>query len=249
MIELNAAKGLGDALHLRAIVLHLLKKGEALTVYTGWKEVFAGLAVTVKPLHEKNGDENWHHAMACLHCRIKETGHLDMFMMCARQAGIAEPVELRIDWQPRNSALLERIRRAAGGKKLLVYQPLKKVANLNDALARPRLAAYNEFIAAHDEYFRVRIGDPKFLQQDSAPQFDMDLMGKTSIHDILDIGTITDMFFGECCFTIILAQALDKAVTCMFSRRAAESGRNFLMNLRPERIFHKPHLATAVWDE
>lgn len=45
MIRLNAPKGLGDAIHVRAVVIHLLRQGELVTVFTRWPEVFADLDI------------------------------------------------------------------------------------------------------------------------------------------------------------------------------------------------------------
>lgn len=246
MKYLNAAKGLGDAIYLRAVVLHLLAQGETLTVVTGWPDVFSDLPVTVKPLSSATGDEDWHHAKPCLHCRI--ITDVDQFAMACRQAGITEPVELRMNWRVKNTDLVARIKREAAGRKVFVYQPLKKASNVNQDLARPQWGAFRKVVEKHADHFRVRLGHPAHLDDTPAP-CELDLFGKTSVTDAFDIATIADVFFGEPCYLFILAQAMNKPSISMFSGRGADSGRHRIVNFSPERLFHKRHLTSAIYDD
>lgn len=249
MIELNASKGLGDAIHMRAIALHLLRRGEQVTVFTGWAEVFGDLPVIVKPLSARTGDEDLRHAKPCLHCRIEAVTHLDAFAMACLQAGIEEPVDLLMDWRIRNINLVQRVRQEADGRPVLLFQPLKKASNVNQALARPHREAFAAFVAGRADHFRVKIGRPQDLQPDGHPPCDLDLTGKTSVPDVFDLGMACDAAFGESCFVLVMAEAMSKPFTWMFSRRGIESGRTHVQNIRPGRVFHKRHLATAVYDE
>lgn len=249
MMELVASKGLGDALYMRAVALHCLRRGHDVSVFTGWPDVFSDLPVHTKGLHQRTGDEDLRHAKPCLHCRIGVVAHLDVFSMLCLQAGIVEPVEFRLDWRIRNIELVKRVRREAAGRPVLIFQPLKRAANLNDALARPDREAYADFVASRPEYFRVKIGHPGSVQGSGHPPCDLDLVGKTSVHDAIDLGASCDAAFGESSFVVVMAEAMDKPFTCMFSSRAIRSGRRHIANLRPERTFHKRHLATAVFDE
>lgn len=244
MKQLNASKGLGDALYLRAIVLHLLGKGEKLEVFTGWPDIFSDLPVTVKPYSAATGDEDWHHAKPCLHCRI--VTDMDSFSMACQQAGISEPVELRVDWKVRNPAIVARVKREAGARKILVYQPLKKAVNQNQELARPQQDAFLNALDARADYFRVKLGHPNL---DNAGACELDLFGKTSVTDAIDIATAADLFFGEPCYLFILAQALKKPSVVMFSGRGADSGRHRITNFSPARLFPKPDLTTAIYDD
>lgn len=247
MMQLRASKGLGDAIYLRAMVLHLLDRGEAVEVFTPWREVFADLPVAIRGLSECTGDEAWHHAKPCLHCRIVQAP--DLFRMACLQAGITEPVPLELRWRPKNVALIERVRREARGRPVLVYQPPKKAANLNERLLRPHAEAFAAFLSERSDWFRVKVGAAPYVAPENHPPCDLDLFGRTSVSDAFDIATAADAFYGEPCFVTVLAEALDKPVTCMFSRRAIASGRVHICNMRPERLFHKPHLATAIYDE
>lgn len=246
MITINASKGLGDAIYLRAVVLHMLERGQKLTVYTGWPDVFRDLPVLIKGLSDVTGDEDWHHAKPCLHCRMSEMRNMDVFRMACRQAGIDEPVELRMQWQQKNVALVDRIRTAAAGRKIFIYQPHKKVFNRNQALVRPARQAFADYISRASEYFRVRVGHPAFLDEDYGGS-ELDLFGRISVTDLFDIGSISDVVFSEPSALTAMAQAMGKTTVCMFSREGLESGRNYVGNVKPERIFPRPEIAEAVY--
>lgn len=246
MKQLNASKGLGDAIYLRAVVLHLLDRGEDLTVFTGWPDVFSDLPVTVKAYSDATGDEDWHHAKPCLHCRI--ITDMDSFAMACRQAGIEEPVELRADWKVRNKELIYRIRREAGGRRIFVYQPLKKTTNENQSLARPEWGAFRKVLEKNEDHFRIRLGHPSHLDDSAAP-CELDLFGKISVTDAFDIVSIADVVFGEPCYLFILAQAMNKPSISIFSGRGADSGRHRIVNFSPERLFNKRHLTSAMYDD
>lgn len=246
VMQLRASKGLGDAIYLRAAALHLVERGEAVEVFTIWPEVFADTGVKVRSLDEITGDEDWRSVKSCLHCRILNAP--DAFTMACLQAGIVEPVRLRLDWRVRNAVLVERVRREARGRPVLVYQPPKLSPNLNDRLSRPTIEAYGQTIEGFRDHFRVRIGHPRFVESMAFP-CDLDLFGLTSVSDALDVCSVADRFVCEPSYVQAVAEALDKPYTCVFSRRAVESGRTYISNLKPERVGHKPHLMTAVFDE
>lgn len=248
MKTLNASRGLGDALYLRAVVLHLLERKEEVTVFTPWREVFADLPITVKSAKEATGDEDWHHAKPCLHCRMEEMQRLDQFAMCGLQAGITEPVDLRLNWAPKNAELVKSVRRHAMARPILVFQPLKKANNTNEALTRPDAFALRKSLEVRSEYFRVKVGHPTHLDDDRFP-CELDLFGKTSVRDALDICAIADLIVSETSFLTVAAQGMNKNFVCIFSGRGRDSGRHRIMNINPDRIFHKKWLGTAVYDD
>lgn len=236
-----AAKGLGDALYLRAVVLHVL--GRSVTVFTDWPEVFSDLPVVVRPRAAASGPDLRHVAYS-LSSPI-DVGS-DKFVMSCRKAGITDPVALRLGWRVRNTALVKRVRRAAGARRILVYQPPRKTACEAEEVVSPRREAFARHVHEADG-FRIKVGHPSFVQDGQDMPCELDLVGKTSVTDALDIGAIADAFFGEPCYLLVVGEAMDKPVTCMFSRRAL-SAPGKLRNYTPERMFHSA-LSVAVYDE
>lgn len=250
MFELNAPKGLGDAIYLRAVVLHLLALGERVKVYTPWPDVFVGLPIEIAPpAASGSSDWNLHSVTACLHCEVPLIRAMDKFTLACAQAGIAERIELKINWVTRNTGLVEDIKRRAAGRRVMIYQTVKRARNPVQEMWQPHRAAFNRFVAGQKDCFRVKLGHPDFTVTDESAECEIDLAGKVSVTDVFDIASAAALIFGEDCFLPVLAQAMDRPFVCMFSSRGLNSNQRKIFCLTPERAFNKPHLGTAIFDE
>lgn len=250
-MHLDSPKGLGDALYLRAVVLHLLERGHQVTVYSRWPAVFADLPISVGPRDEKRD------AVVGLRHVTFPMGHAlpdgatSQFDACCRFAGLTEPVALRMNWRARNPERLRQIQAAARGRPILVYQSSRVPKNPEQQALRPRREAFNAFLHGKGkQYFRIRLGHPPYIEDDPDAPRDLDLYGRTSIHEAFDIGTIGDLFFGEHGFVPMMGEALDKPCTFMFSResqRSTEFPR--LRNFNAARMIHNKHRGAGVFDD
>lgn len=248
MIELRGPKGLGDAIYLRSIALHVLDRGEEVSVFTQWPEVFAGLPVTIRSQTESPDPEALRSAFYCLFCRIPGPKSLDQYSMMCAQVGLPEPAPLRLGWTVRNRALVDRIARMAGERKILLFQPPKAANGPEQEMLRPRESAFNAALARHDGYFKVRVGCSKYLQPSAAP-CDLDLLDQTSVSDLLDLATVADLFFGDSCALLVMADALEKPSVYVMTRRSLKSAQQRVCNQTGDRLFHRSHLVTTVYDE
>ncbi len=247
MIELVGSKGLGDALYLRAAVLHLLRRGEKVKVYTKWPDVYSDLPVSVGEHRLGFDNETVRRFASSIYLSAAPLG-VDEFTFCCRKAGIEETVEWRIDWKVRNKTLLDRIKRSAGDRKIFIYQSLKVPRNGDQAALTPIRESYNSVITAHADFYRIRLGHPPFVMNDTSAPCELDMFGKGFVLDTLDICTIGDLFFGQTCFVPQIAGALGKPSICMFSRRALNSDR-WIKRETPEWCIHKKELTTVLYDE
>lgn len=238
-VKLAGPKGLGDTIYLRAVALHFLDRGERVKVFTRWPDVFWDLPVTLLSMDDLHRHPN------TLHISYLTLMPHDASQFQARceAAGIQEPVDLTLRWRAVNTDLLASIRKKAGGRKILIYQPLKVCRSPGMDVMRPRRDAYRKVIAEHADYFRIKIGHPPYVDNDKELPCELDMLGKGFIRDTFDVCTIGDLFFGECCFVTVIAEALDRPVICMFSRRAKH------WTMTREWQFHKTHLASVVYDE
>ena len=248
--KLNAPRGFGDAIYLRAVVLHLLARGETVQVFTQWPHVFKGLPVKLSKLTEVEYGEEVHFAAACYQCRIPAIMALDQFSVICLQSGITEKVDLQLRWTVRNRALVEKIRQDAAGRPIMLYQPEKVSANPDEKLLRPRREAFEKFLLEHSDCYRIRLGHPRYAKDHRLP-CELDLFGLTRVRDVFDLAVTCDTIFGEAAsYLPIIAQAADKPFTCLFSTRGmAAVNRRHVWVIRPSLIFHKKHLATAIFDE
>lgn len=249
MIQLNTSKGLGDAIYLRIIATHLRDQGEQVCVLTSWPDVFAGLDVTIRPIAELQPDVNNRQVFYCLFCRIKAVRVLDQFSLACAQAGIDEPIPMSMNWKPKNIALLDRIKRAAGNRKILIYQPPKIAKNNDDVVIRPDTEAFLKRLDTFSDWFRVKIGAPGFVQECKGSPCDLNLFSKTTVSDALDLCTIGDMAYSDESYLRIVFEALDKPFVTMYSKRVMASTNPRVRNVLPERTINKRQLATTVFDD
>lgn len=246
MIELMSPKGLGNTLYLRAVTLHFLERGDQVRVFSKWPDVFADLPVEVRSLSEgytKPGVRkvlygSWHEP---------DVGESE-FDGCCKYAGISDSVELRIKWTAKNLSLLDRIRSAARGKEILVFQSPRVPRNDLQELLTPRFEAFDAYINSRTDCYRVRLGHPPYVFDDRNAQCELDLYGKGFIFDTLDVVSIADVSFSQPSFLNIAAEAMDKKFVCMFARAALNSS-DWLHRVNPSLIFHKKHLGVALYDD
>lgn len=240
-LKLHAPKGLGDAVYLRAVARHLVLRGHRVEVATPWPGIFDDLPVFVRRHSEGSGE--FRHVAMCS-CRIAHVQAMDHFTNACRRAGIDEQVDLEIGWRVRNTALVERVKRRAGDRPILIYQPIKIARNDDQRALRPSPdALYGEI---DPEMFRVKLGHPSFVNDCPEAPCDLSLFGETSATDLFDLATVADRIVSEVCYLIPLAQALRKPLTAVFSKKAMESPNIRISMLNPRRLLHRPELARVV---
>lgn len=244
MIALRASSGLGDAIHLRAAVLHLLDRGDRVMIFNRYAQVFADLPIKIRSVAAGDKCKVLRHFAYKLQ---RPSPTVDNFTAACQRAGIEWPVTLAMRWTVKNEELVDRIMGLATGRKILIFQSPKKPDNEQQELLRPGIEAYNAFVADHHEHFRIRLGHSRFVEDYQEP-CELDLLDKTSITEAFDIGTVGDLFFGESCYIPMMGEAMDKRFAIMFTRRALTAN-DRVANFTPERLFHKKHLGLAVYDE
>jgi hypothetical protein len=234
---------LGDAIHLRAAVLHLMQR-DTVKVFTPFPQVFADLPVVLAGHADGDGHDGLLHFAG----KLQRTENCTNFTAACRRAGIMDDIPLQLAWAVKNHQLVSEVRDAARGRAIFIYQPRKVARNEAQELIRPEREAYNDFIVQHSGHFRIRLGQPPYVEDDRTAPCELDLFGKTSIPEAFDIATVGDFFFGESCYVPMIGEAMDKKFAIMFTRRALTSN-DRVANMTPQRLFHRKHFATAVYDE
>lgn len=253
-IELIGPKGLGDAIYLRAIVLHLLRDRPEITVFTSWPEVFADLPVATRLRAEAwPRDDETAIRYAISPNRLRHLGPCEgsEFATSCRQAGLTETADLILGWRVRDRGRRDEIRRQFRGRSICLYQPPKRPKNELQKLLSPNRKSFRralKTLGAH--HALIKIGHPEYVLGGADLPCDLDLTGPDTVSLIFDLSTVADFFFGEaCCFVPVLAQAAGKPFACMFSRRALASDDPFAGGTTPRWIIHKPELATVLFDD
>jgi hypothetical protein len=60
---------------------------------------------------------------------------------------------------------------------------------------------------------------------------------------------VGDLFFGDSCAPLVMADALEKPMVYVTTRRSLRSEQQRVCNQTADRIFHRPHLVTTIYDE
>lgn len=250
-IELRAPRGLGDAIYLRAVVLHLLARGEKVAVHSNWPGAFGDLPVEVVPYGEAALQPQVRPVAASMK-RLNPDG-ISNFTAACRRAGINEPVDFRLGWQTRDTDLVRNVKAAARGRPIMLYQSPKRTISEEQELIRPNRLAFNAYLESKAGHYRIRLGHAPYVENDRYSPCELDLFNQIGVPDVLDLATLCQFAFGEPSVLPFLAEACNTRYAVMFSRRAltytGPLGNGRVRNITPERLFHKPHLAEAVYDE
>jgi ADP-heptose:LPS heptosyltransferase len=116
-----------------------------------------------------------------------------------------------------------------------------------ELLPQPR--AFETALRSLDSCFRVQIGDAKQLYR--LPH-DLSLNGKTSISDIIDIGSICNGIVAQCSFCVPLAEAFNKPFLAVWAAAGMAPGvHKYLRAITPKKILSKPssHHVVDTWSE
>jgi hypothetical protein len=235
--SIRGGMGLGDALYVQSVARHLVKKGISLRVHTAWPDVFRSLYPDAKvaPFCRTGIDILAHYPSR------KKISGTTQFEDCCISAGIREPVELRLDWEPTNLSLIYSLQ--TYGKPIVFVQlpraPMGRTDGFGKELLPDCRSIQHAIDAIRDRALIVQIGSGKPLHRFSG--IDVDLADQTSITDLLDIATVASAFIGYVSFIVPLAESLDKPALLVWSRRGLVfPAPVYVREITPKKILHKP---------
>jgi hypothetical protein len=243
---IRAGRGLGDAIYLQSVVRHLAQKEQNLTVCTDWQDVFLPLRDKVKflPFTRQNIRIIAHYSAR------KSFKDTTQFKDCCVQAGINEPVELKIDWVQINKELIESIKT---DKPLLVVALPRAPMGRNDRFAIDLLPKKDIYQMAVDilkeKYTILQIGAGKPIY--NLENIDIDLTDKTSVTDLFDIASVADGFLGYCSYIIPLAESFNKKGLYIWANKGLRSAEQYINTITPQKILEHSNSKYFIdnWDE
>jgi hypothetical protein len=222
--SIRAGKGLGDSLYLQAVTRHFLLKGERLQVKTNWPDVFRQLDVECVPFDRK--------ADICAHYSMRKREATNQFQDCCLQAGIAEPVDFRLDWAP-TTALPYRPYVCV----LLPRTPMDRADNYGIELLpeREAMQACIDVLRQRFTIVQVGRGEPVY----GLERIDVDLTGKTTVAELLDVASGAAGFLGYCSFFVPLAESLNKPALFVWAARGLASDEFYIRSITPQKILSR----------
>lgn len=140
-----------------------------------------------------------------------------------------------------------KIKRRADGRPILIYQPPKIANGAEQELYTPPTEAFLRWLDEHSDHYRIKVGHPSAAEEFRGAPCELDLFGKTTVLQMIDLATIGDLFFSQVCFIPTLAETLWKRSAVMFTRRQLSAGSNKVRSLRPEVFLHRRELHEVVY--
>lgn len=243
---LRSGAGLGDSLYLQSIARHFVEKGQNnIEVLTYFPDVFYPLVGKVKISRFRRDPAN---VVAHYTSRKKAAG-TDQFVDCCLSAGIAEPVDLRLDWQVRDPGLVKQVR--VSGKPVIAVQlPRNPMGRLDrfGASVLPDCSVIQRAINLLRPHCHiVQIGKDVPLYRFEG--IDLDLANRTTVAGLIDVATAVDGFLGYCSFVVPLAESLRKPALLVWSRKGLEDPHPFVRAITPQKVFHRPEILKSVMDD
>lgn len=245
--SIRCGRGLGDSLYLQSVVRHLTAApGQRLRVLSDYPEIFSqlGARAVVSPF-ERKADILAHYAQR------KAIDGTTQFEDCCIGAGIAGPVELRIDWKVQNQALVDRLR--APGRPILVVQLPRTPMGRTDGFGADLLpncevlqALLFRFRASHT-VVQVGAGTPLFR----FAGVDVDLANAGTVSDLLDVAAVADRFLGYCSFLVPLAESFRRPALFVWANAGLTRGHQFIRRITPRKVLQLPSSRHVIdnWTE
>lgn len=233
MKTIRAGRGLGDSLYLQSVARHLLDHGhDRLEVRSDYPEVFRPLGgrVTVQPFSRVGVDILAHYTSR------KGIAGSTQFEDCCRCAGIAGPVDLRLDWQPLEPPLVQ------SEKPVVLVQlpraPMGRTDGFGAELLPDCRALQHVIDGLSGKALLVQVGsgEPLFRFE----RIDVDLANKTTVSQLLDLASGAAAFVGYCSFFVPLAESFSKQALFVWSQRGLRTGQLFVRQITPQKVLHKP---------
>lgn len=235
-MKIRGGAGFGDAMYVRVVAEYFVRRGESVKVATPWPDVFIGSGASTFPFTRDNIDVIAHYVDN--RYRQETTQFRDM---CLR-AGIRDRLKLEFKWEQRNPELLRRVREQAAGRPIVLVHAGREPFGRTDGLGLdliPRATVFAQALFALSDCLTIGIGDGK--RQFYTPEVELDLVGKTSVRDILDLGTVCTGVLAQVSFCVPLAECFGKPFLGVWSAKGLRTpSRPLLTTVTPGKILEKP---------
>lgn len=238
MRRIRGGSGLGDALYVRPFVEYFAGKGEKLVVCTDWPDVFRGLSCERAPFDRLGIQLLAHYTLG-----KRNPSSTQWEDVCA-SVGVRIPFS--INWSTCNEDLIKEVRSKAAGRAVVLLHGGRTPMGRQDGFGRELLPLPRAFEAVLQEFrdcFIVRVGLSTDIEYELPCS--LDLTGKTSVADLLDLGKHCDGVIGQCSLAVPLAEAFDKPLVAVWAEKGLTRAPSaYIRQITPKKILSKP---TSMW--
>lgn len=236
-MRIRGGSGLGDSLYVRPIAEHFAAKGEQVVALTNYPDIYLGSGIATEPFSRTNCQVIAHYVNG------KSKTDTTQWQDVCTAAGVA--VSMRFDWNVRNQGLVERVKRAAKGRSIILAHGGRPPMGRSDGFAMellPQQGAFNAALNSMSDCLVVAIGGSDGVCYPLPVE--LDLTGKTTVADMLDLAWISAGMVAQCSFAIPMAECFDKPLLAVWSVRAQSSNQAYIKTITPQKVLSKP---TSKW--
>jgi hypothetical protein len=245
--RVRGGSGLGDSLYIRPISDHLLREGHQVTVCTFYPDVFLGSACSLEPFGRLRIN------VVCHYVNGKNNPKTNQWEDICECAGV-KSLPLRFEWSVFNKSLVDAVIEKARGRKIVLIHGGREPMNRTDGFGAELLPEKKAFDWAQEAIYkdvlfvRVGSGGPKYAMD----RAELDLWGKTSVRDLLDLAWICDGLVGPCSFFVPLAECFDKPFLAIWAASGLYRSREpYIKTITPQKILSKKTSMHVIdeWDQ
>jgi hypothetical protein len=241
-MRVRAGSGVGDAIYLRAVCEHLARSHTGVIGCTDYSGIFAGTEIQTAPFSREK-------IAVCAHYtpfKIREGS--TQWQDCCDTAKVGH-IPFRINHEIRNTELIDKLRRFADGKPLILVHggrtPMARSDDFGKELL-PHKAAFDAVLGELQDCFLVQIGQAEQIYPLSC---DISLNGSTSICDLLDLGVACDGAIGQCSYIVPLAEVFDKPLLAVWAAHGMQYNMHpYVRAITPQKVLSKPSSRWIVDD-
>jgi hypothetical protein len=232
---MRGGRGLGDTIYLQSIAAEFVKDGHPICVASDYPEVFTPLGRKVRVIAFTRVGIT---ILAHYSMRKGAEGTTQFQDMCLA-AGFRRGVDLRLDWKVADQAIVDRVQ-AAGRPVVCVQLPRAPMGRTDGfgAEVLPNCERIQEAIdMIGDRATLVLLGSGRALYNFSG--IDIDLTGKTSVSQLLDVASVSAGFVGYPSFFVPLAESFNRRSLIFWSTAGLRSAQPFISSITPAKVLHK----------
>lgn len=235
-LSIRAGMGLGDSLYLQSVARHFVSKGQKVLACSKWPDVFRPLgdSVIVGPFTRLGVDKVAHYSLR------KGVQGTTQFQDCCIQAGIKEPVALRLDWAVTELELVETVSGMAKGLPIVCVQLPRPPMDRKDGFGKelmPNCAVIQRQIdRLKGKAFLVQIGAGQSIHKFDG--LDLDLANKTTVAQLLDLASVAHGFIGYVSFIVPMAESLRKPALIVWSSRGLRGTHPYIQQIKPSKVLN-----------
>ena len=233
--------GMGDMVYLYSIAKWMLARGFDVAVRTHVPEMFECLNIETIPFNAPTPEDKYY-VLKGDYFACKSEKDTNQFEDICYMMGIKEEVPLCLEYDQAFVRYKMKVKKPVSLVKHPVYKMMGGYVELASKEER-----FQWIVDTFREYYHIQVGsigdDLRLLKG-----IDLDLIGKTSIYDLLYLVDHAELVITRTGHMLSIAEAFNTPVICILSKKLRTS-RNYVLNtITPEKI-KCGKSSVVIWDD